>query len=159
MAEKKTTSAPTEKKPTAATAMGIEIEESKYISLRARGRGFALWMIGLVVSFAPLVVVHFGECIDGNARFYLSLFSDVEIFFICVSMLVSASCEVSSQRKSRDILSGVLLVCIVFFALLYSEFNDTTLTDTATLTISVVTFISLAITLLLGVIAYFSKRR
>lgn len=159
MAEKKTASTTTGNKATTATAMGIQIEDRKYISLRARGRGFAFWIIGLIVSLAPLVVVHFGECINGNASFFLNLFGDVEIFFICVCMLVSASCEANAQRKRRNLLSGIILVCIVFFALFYSEFNDTTLTDAAKSTISIVTCVSLVITLLLGAIAYFNKRR
>ena len=159
MAERKTASATAEKKSTTATAMGIEIGDRKYIPLRARSRGFAFWIIGLIVSFAPLVVVHFGEHVSNNTDFCLNLFSDVEIFFICVSMLVSASCEANAQRKNRVILSGLILACIVILALLYSEFSDVTLTDAAKLTISVVTRASLVITLLLGTIAYFSKRR
>lgn len=146
-----------EKKPV--TAMEIEIEEGKSMPLKARGRSFIFWLIGLLVSLAPLLVVHFGEFLDNGADLFLGLFSDVEIFFICVSMLVSASCEINSQRKNRDILNGILLLCIVFFALLYSEFNGVTLNEKSTFTIAIVTIVSLGITLLLGIIAYFSKRR
>lgn len=146
-----------EKKPV--TAMGIEIEEGKSMPLRERGRSFIFWIIGLLVSLAPLLVVHFGEFLDNGADLFLGLFGDVEIFFICVSMLVSASCEINSQRKHRDILNGILLLCIVLFALLYSEFNGITLNEKATFSIAIVTIISLGITLLLGIVAYFSKRR
>ena len=159
MVKERNTSTVRKKKPVTSTAMGIEIEDGKPIPLKARGRGFIFWIIGLFVSMAPLVVIHFGESLDDGVSLFLGLFGDVEIFFICVSMLVSASCEVISQRKNSDILNGLLLVCIVFFALLYSELNDATLTDEATLSIANVTLISLGITLLLGIIAYFSKER
>lgn len=142
-----------------ATAMGIEIEEGKSIPLRTRWKSFTFWIIGLLVSLAPLAVAHFGEFLADGTNLFFGLFGDVEIFFICVSMLVSASCEMNSQRKNRDILNGVLLLCIVLFALLYAEFNNVELTDTALSSISFVTLISLVITLLLGSIAYFSKRR
>ena len=72
-----------EKKPV--TAMEIEIEEGKSMPLKARGRSFIFWLIGLLVSLAPLLVVHFGEFLDNGADLFLGLFSDVEIFFICVS--------------------------------------------------------------------------
>lgn len=118
-----------------------------------------LWIIGLLVSLAPLIVVHFQDFFNNKIGFFFGLFSDVEIFFICVSMLVSASCEVNSQRKGRDILNGLLLVCIVFFALFYSKFTETTLDAATTQAIPFVALISLGLTLVLGCVAYFSKRR
>ena len=146
-------------KTSGVTAMEVEIEDRKRTPLRTQGRSFSLWIIGLLVSLAPLFVVHFGDFVSEKTNLFVDLFGDVEIFFICVSMLVSASCEAASQRKHIDILNGILLLCIILFALLYSEFREAALTDDTETTISIVTLVSLGITIVLGGITYFSKRR
>lgn len=141
------------------TAMGIDFEGRSQISLGTRCKGFVFWIIGLLVSLAPLAVSHFGEFLSNGANLFLGLFGDIEIFFVCVSMLVSASCEIYSQQKNRDVLNGLLLSCIVIFALLYAELKEVALTAETTWTVGIVTMVSLVITLLLGIVAYFIKKR
>ncbi|MGM9659512.1 MAG: hypothetical protein ACI3WQ_02825 [Faecousia sp.] len=158
MGRKRKASKKAPQKTSTATAMEVEIKDGDPILPKARNQGFPSWIIGLLVSLSPLAVIHFEESLNGGDMF-LAFFSDVDIFFICVSMLVSASFEVISKRKNKVLLNGVLLLCIVFFALFYSQFHGTTLNNGAAFSIAIVTIISLVVTFLLGIIIFFSKGR
>lgn len=142
-----------------ASAMGIEIEEKNVNRKNGSGQRFFLWLLGLFVSLAPLFVFHFGAFVKKGTSLFLGFFSDVEILFVCVSMLVSASCEANAQRRHKSTLNGLLILCIVVLALMYSEFRDSAMTNSIATTISIVTITALIITVLCGTFAYFRKER
>ena len=139
--------------------MNVVIEDGKQRSSKERFKSFALWTIGLFVSLSPLAAPHLVKFATSKADIFTGIFSDNEILFVCVSMLVSASCEIVSQAKKREVLNSILICFIVGFALLYSEFQSVNLVGEAVTRVSYINAIALLITFILGLATYFSRRR
>lgn len=143
-------------------AMEIDFQERTAFGKRHGLGNFGYWCLGLLVAMSPLITSSFERTLvteSGIWSFILGVFGDVEIFFICVTLLVSAACEVYSRKKNTNFLSSCLLLCTIFFALFYSKFKGLELSCSSTLRIARVTFFSLVVTIVLGAVAFFSKKR
>lgn len=143
------------------SSMNVAIEESRSHSRnKQRKKAFTLWLIGLLVALMPLATPHISEFATSSAKdVFINMLNDAEILFVCVSMLVSASCEIASQSKKREILNGILILSIVAFALLYGEFQTVIQTSNTVAFFSYVNGVSLLVTLILGFTAYLCRRR
>lgn len=107
---------------------------------------------------APLFIFEYANALSSGAGFcsiVIGVLSDAELFFVCCSLLVSATFELYSKNRQR--LNAVVLLFVLCFAILYAVVKDIELSTSAANSVARATFGSLIITLILGSIAFKKK--
>lgn len=106
------------------TAMSIASQKKEFKfkwNLKLDWRSFLCWFFGIIFSFVPMVIKYFDNYINNQQpNFYLTLFGNVEVFFICVSISITVLFYIIIERQQAnpDEKSANILLYILFGILL-----------------------------------------